>query len=418
MSRISRKEPVLLLATPKPELETRRFHEKEVPVWIGDVATSSIKGWIGNPRTELFAEQFMRQFGRDPTDEEMYELVINDDDPKEGLKIRELAGNIYRNGVRVPVVLTFEGTLLDGNRRYYSCMFLTKEGAGAKHRDQFTRLPAMVLPEGIDQKTKDAIITEFNFIDDGFIEWPYFVKATKVYEDFVENAIGKEELKEKYGLPWPQLRTWIKARTLCEQFLNHYEMDVLAKQFAYRNFIMFDEMARRYIRRFEETEFSEAIFDILLDGYSDDLHRFRSSQDVIRLRDIRDNPEAWDALTERKGKEALKDALRVLEVATFDRTAGTNKRLGRIVNNLDKLITSGSLNSANDDLLEDFHEIAEQIPGAPIVPAARVEKMIDWLDEFTAKQISELEVGTLDMLRAALERVLAMAEAASNIEKK
>lgn len=414
--RISTDAPKLLLAKPEPVLESRRFHNRELPIWVGEVHLDSIRGWIGNPRTELFAEDFRMKFGRDPSDDDMYQLVLNDDDHKEGLRIRELAGSIYRNGVRVPIVLTHEGILLDGNRRYYACSFLVREGSAESERERFKRIPALVLPEDTDADTESAIITEFNFIPDGWLEWPYYVKATRVYEDS-SDGLDKKKLQEKYGLPWDQLRTWIKARELCERFLYHHHNGVLAKQFAYRNFIMFDEMARRYMSRFEDTDFSEAIFEILLDGYADELHRFTSSQDVIRLREIRDNAEAWDALTSRRGKEALKDALRILEVSAYDKSADTNKRLERINSNLDKLVSTGALTTVQDNLLEQFHEYAERLPGSAIDPAARVEKMITWLDSFTAREMAFLDVNTLDKLREALERVLVMAEAVKTRER-
>src|SRR6266436_359746 len=103
---ISTKAPGWLEKSPKPELVLQRFHDREIHVWKGVVSVDTIKGWLGNPRTELLRDQFEQQFAREPTNEEMCQIVLADEDEKEGLKIKELAANILKNGVRVPIVLT------------------------------------------------------------------------------------------------------------------------------------------------------------------------------------------------------------------------------------------------------------------------------------------------------------------------
>lgn len=410
MSRIRTKKPSWMLGT--VEMERRRFHNTEIEVFLGEVSLDAIEGWVGNPRTELHFEQFKETYGRNPTNEEMYQIVLADTDPKEGLKIRELAGNICKNGVRVPIVLNYERKLLDGNRRYYACMFNSVDGAPLEQRKRFKRLPAMVLPEGTTPEVEDAIITEFNFADDFRLPWKYYTRATKVYADHVE-GISYEELENKYGWPKRILSTWIRGAELCEKFLAYKEHGFLAKHFALHNFIMFDEMMRRYKSRLDNAEFRDSVFDLLLAEYPDN-HRFRRSADVIRLPEIRDNSEAWGALTSKKGPEALKDALRILEVSTFDNVADVNLQFRRAIKGLTKLVNGGALAVADSDLLEEFHAQAERVPGSPQDPATQVEKMIEWLDAMTSLQIAELGASTLNNLRKALERVLKMAEAVSD----
>jgi hypothetical protein len=338
----------------------------------------------------------------------MYELVKADTDNKEGLKIKDLAGSILKNGVRVPIVLNYERKLLDGNRRYYACMFLSLSGP-KEERKRFMRVPAIVLPKGTSKEVEDAIITEFNFADDYRLSWPYYVKAMRVHADYVAGLV-KEELESKYAWPWRVLNTWIKAADSCEKFLAYHGHSFLARDFAYRNFIMFDEMMRRYKSRLDNADFRDSVFDLLLAEYPDN-HRFKSSADVIRLPEIRDNSEAWDVLTSKQGPEALKSALRILEVSTFDNVADVNSRFRRVVKGLEKLSGSGVLSAVDSDLLEEFHTQAEGVPGSPQDPAAQVEKMIEWLDDMTSLQIAEIGANTLSNLRKALERVLKMAEA-------
>ncbi len=173
---------------------------------------------------------------------------------------------------------------------------------------------------------------------------------------------------------------------------------------------MFDEMMRRYKSRLEKADFRDSIFDLLLAEYPDN-QRFKSSADVIRLPEIRDNSEAWDVLTSKQGPEALKSALRILEVSTFDNVADVNTRFRKVVKQLEKLAGGGVLNALDSDLLEEFHTQAEGVPGSPQDPSSQVEKMIEWLDDMTSLQIAEIGATTLSNLRKALERVLKMAEA-------
>lgn len=410
MSRIRTKKPSWMIGT--TEMERRRFHNTEIEVFLGEVSLDVIEGWVGNPRTELQFEQFKETYGRVPTNDEMYQIVLADTDPKEGLKIRELAGNICKNGVRVPIILNYQRKLLDGNRRYYACMFNSLDGAPKEQRKSFKRIPAMVLPEGTTPEVEDAIITEFNFADDYRLPWSYYTKAMKVYADHVD-GLSHEELENKYAWPWRVLNTWVRAAELCEKFLAYHQHSFLARNFALRNFIMFDEMMRRYKARLDNAEFRDSVFNLLLAEYPDN-HRFKSSADVIRLPEIRDNPEAWSSLTSKKGPEALKDALRILEVSTFDNVADVNSQFRRVVKQLAKLVTGGALPAADSDLLEEFHAQADGVPGSPQDPATQVEKMIEWLDAMTSLQIAELGADTLSNLQEALERILKMAEAVSD----
>jgi len=227
---ISQEAPDSLENTPKPELEIHRFHDRELTVWVGEVDINKIEGWQGNPRTELLRDQFYETYARYPSNEEMCQLVLADVDEKEGLKIKELAANIRKNGVRVPIVLTFSGKLLDGNRRYYASTFLVNEdGVERSERKSFARIPAYVLPEGTDEDVEDAIITEFNFAANMQLEWPYYIRARVVWLDHTEQGLSRQELERKYGVPWRYLSKWIAAAGLCDRFLKYHDEAFVAK---------------------------------------------------------------------------------------------------------------------------------------------------------------------------------------------
>jgi ParB-like nuclease domain len=412
---INHKPPTWLEKNPKPKLENHRFHDRQLQVWVGEVSIDKIEGWQGNPRTELLRDQFYETFARYPTDEEMCQLVLSDEDEKEGLKIKELAANIRKNGVRVPIVLTYEAKLLDGNRRYYASTFLVNEGVERSERKEFAQIPAYVLPKDIDAEVEHAIITEFNFAANMQLEWPYFIRAHVVYADHTELGLSRKELERKYGVPWRYLSKWIAAAELCDRFLKYYDEVLPARQFAYRNFIMFDEMMRNYGSRLKDADFRESIFKALLTGYEPENHKhhtFTKSSDVLRLDEIYDHDEAWQALVSGKGNKALRDALGILEMSNLGGASDPTPALKRVVNGLEKLVKNRALPSADQELLQSFHEYSQQIPGGPTDPDSQISQMIEWLEAMSAKQIAELGKGAVSRLKNALTLVIKMSNAA------
>jgi hypothetical protein len=418
--RISPEPPNWMEAEPQPQLEKQRFHDQSILVWVGEVDIRKIEGWQGNPRTELLRDQFLETYAREPTNEEMCQLALDDDDEKEGLKIKELAASILKNGVRVPIVLTYSKKLLDGNRRYYASTSLLTEGGSRKNRIEFAKIPAFVLPKGTPPEMEEAILTEYNFAPSMQLEWPYYIRARRVQRDHDEYGLNKEELQQKYGgIPWRYLSKWIAAARLCDQFLKHHDETFTARQFAFRNFIMFDEMERNYHQRLREGEFRRAIFNVLLDGYEPENHKhhkFSKSADTVRLDEIYDSEDAWQALTHGRGEKALKEALGILEMSSLGGSADPNPALKRIVKGLEKLVKNRSLVSADQELLQTFRDHSQQVPGGPNDPAAQIEQMLDWLEEMSALQIAELDKASIARLRRALAIVTEVAEAVEKAE--
>jgi hypothetical protein len=397
--------------------EKKRFHTTLADVWIGDVDYTEICGWIGNPRTEMHARQFQESHGREPTDDEMFATVLTDEESKESLHIRELAKSIYQSQIRVPLVLTRDKKLLDGNRRYYANLLVLREIARPTERDGFRNLPAVVLADEISPELEDAIMTEYNFKSDYRQSWPYYVKAFRVYADH-NGGMTKVELKAKYDQEWRNLSKWIKAAELCDYFLEFHDHSVSSERFAYENLIIFDEMMRRYPRRFDDRSFREAIFELLLDDYDDDNHRIRGQREALHLDHIYDSREAWDALKAKRGKDSLTEAELLLKMNSIDVSIDPNPKLKRLVSAVEKLGGPASVSTADPELLSRLHELVNELPGQQSEPRSRVEKMVAWLDCMTSLQIATLDSNTLAQLREALDRVLRMAEAVVEKERR
>src|SRR5437899_13014454 len=120
------------------------------------------------------------------------------------------------------VVVPYDGTLLDVNRRYYACRYLLTQMDPPEERHRFQAIPAIVVPHDVGEDVKNAIMTEYNFLSDWRVEWPYYVKAMMVYHDHIDEGLPRETLVRKYGVEWKVMQTWIKAAKLCDRFLNHH----------------------------------------------------------------------------------------------------------------------------------------------------------------------------------------------------
>jgi len=183
---------------------------------------------------------------------------------------------------------------------------------------------------------------------------------------------------------------------------------------------MFDEMMRNYTARFREADFRNSIFDVLLTGYEPESHKhhkFTRSQDVLRLDEIYDNSDAWQALEHGKGDKALKEALAILDISNLGGSADPNPALRRVVKGLERLVSNRSLPLADQDLLQNFHAYSQQVPGGPTDPAAQIEQMVDWLEAMSAVQIAELERSSVARLKNALSIVTKVAASVGKAKK-
>lgn len=206
-------KPKLLLDTPQPIFKTRIFHRTPVPVIEGRVKLRDIHGWVDNERTSVMVKEFEHDHGRKPNNVEMYKLLLKNDTE---FKIKELARNIAHNGVRVPIILDDDGTLLDGNRRYFASLHLLQ--TNEEQADNYSTIDAMVLPRGVDPDMKRKIIVEMNFVDDGKIEWSSYVRATSVYREW-EEIQDYRKLADRFGWTVAKIKETIETMDIVQEFI-------------------------------------------------------------------------------------------------------------------------------------------------------------------------------------------------------
>src|SRR5690606_2284778 len=106
-----------LTTNPAPSIKLRRYNGRVLQVWEGRAKVSEINGWLENPRIDLAKKIYQDKAGnRVLTQDEILQLMKAEDD----FKLKELREDIQKNGLREPLTLTFNGKLLDGNRRLFA----------------------------------------------------------------------------------------------------------------------------------------------------------------------------------------------------------------------------------------------------------------------------------------------------------
>jgi len=175
----------------KPKKGKASFHDIDVEVYEGFVNVDVIELWRDNRRTTLDIEHLMSESKKDIkelTDNEIIDYIL-----KQGLhKITDLAGSIKKNGVRVPLILSYDKKLIDGNRRFLACKYLIK--TEASRNEKFTEILVRCLKKNISDDIILKIIAEMNFLTDYKEDWPEEVRAKFAIERFKEFC---EELKDE-----------------------------------------------------------------------------------------------------------------------------------------------------------------------------------------------------------------------------
>ena len=208
------KSPSILLAKPEPKIVQKQFHGKKVMVWDGVAKVESVHGWVSNPRLELEIKRFRDQHaGRDPDNEEIFGIMKSVKD----FKLKELADDIRVNGVRVPIVITGDGKLLDGNRRYYAVRLLLETMKNDHpERSDFEVMPVWVL-EKASLDDEQRILVQENFYASLKVEWPDYVKAQRVYSD-LQAGNHPKTVAQRYNWSASKVNETKKIMELVDEF--------------------------------------------------------------------------------------------------------------------------------------------------------------------------------------------------------
>ena len=210
----------------------QRFHNEPINVYHTTVDFEGIEFWKENARTLLAFRQFEQQRnkttakGKPVTLEEVTRFLAADPD----LKLEALAKSIAGNGVRVPLIVTTHGTLLDGNRRYFACSLLKLQAEDEKSEmpSVLKSIPVWAIEDSdIDERKKKKILAEVNFLDDLKVKWPLSVQAKLITEFFSQCMKAKktadqayDEIYDLYGVRSDKAKSYVEAEKLADEFID------------------------------------------------------------------------------------------------------------------------------------------------------------------------------------------------------
>lgn len=273
------------------------FHTRPVPMRSGFVKLTDLKLWDENVRLDIHLAQFQQKHGRRPTQEELLDIMIQGANlpgtAEDQFEIVSLARSIAANGVQKPPILDYDGTLLDGNRRVTACHYIRHSdefGPEAKKRVEY--LYVWQLTEDATPDDREAVVVALNFESACKVEWPEYIKARKVYEEWQSivvleplapgpkrQAEMKRELSRKFALgpDTTVVNRYLKMIEWANDFEEHHingrgrdEYEV--KHASNKYFQYFDEMAKGAKpggvahTLNQDDNYKHLVFDLLFEG--------------------------------------------------------------------------------------------------------------------------------------------------------
>jgi len=209
-------QPAFLLSNPDPIIKQRLYNGRKLLVFEGKVKITDIIGWIDNPRIELTKKKLVQAVGaRQLTQEEIMDLMKNDPD----VKLKDLRDDIIKNGLREPLTLSFNGKLLDGNRRFFAMKYAL-EGMPVTdpNRQDLEMVDAYVLSANATNDDEQNVLVEENFSASLKIAWPEYIKAMKVIAAS-EEGLSPQQIATKYNWPKSKINETLRINEIIIEFM-------------------------------------------------------------------------------------------------------------------------------------------------------------------------------------------------------
>jgi hypothetical protein len=292
--------------------EKHMFHNKPLDVYPTQVNFSEIDFWPENYRTVLHFDILEAQKNKPVSklsSEEITDFLVG----RHELELTGLASSIEKNGVKVPLIILSNGLLLDGNRRYFACSYLFHE-AKRKGKDipkVLYDIPVYVIKrEDVNERTRQKILAEANFVKDWKVSWSLDVKA-KVIDDFYHSCIREgtskeetyKEISDVYGEDKSTVNAYIETIKLTREFVssapegkrNKFRENVQSKFLYFWEFRNKALKGRGALGPEELPKVKELFFKMI------ETERFNNYKQVEpMIRSVRD-PYAWKLLISSKG---------------------------------------------------------------------------------------------------------------------
>jgi hypothetical protein len=359
---------------PAPVLPTPCFQGRSVPMRSGFVKITDIQLWNENDRLDIHLGQFRQKNGRDPNPEELLDIMLSkmelagiaDEEKSDQFEIVELARSIAINEVRKPPILDIDGTLLDGNRRVAACYYiLSSNEFDSKQKRRAEYIQVWQLTEHATDDDRNAVVVSLNFESDCKLDWPDYIKARKVYEEWQamltleprspgrqRQAEMKRELSTKFALG-PDTGTVKRYLKMVDWVVDFEEYHINQKK---RDPYEVKHRADRYFQYFNELTsgakyggiaftlnqddgLKHTVFDLLLDD------KFTNVLQVRALKQTLNNPESRELLARARNESDLdiaqdyiQDAITAANLQVAQRRAvGADSRIESFVKWLEEV---------------------------------------------------------------------------------
>lgn len=292
------------------------FHNRSLDVYPTETKLEEIVFWPENYRTILAFDILEAQKGKrlsQISQDEITDFLVHRDD----LELVDLAHSIERNGLRVPLIVLDDGTLLDGNRRYFACSYLLYD---AKRKNQprpqvLDKIPVWVIKnDAIDERTRFKILAEANYVRDFKVEWSLDVKAGVIH-DYFQNCLKEgrmteeqayDEIKDVFGEDKSKVDAYIESVDLSNGFINSAPTEK-KNEFRERvqgKFLYFWEFRNKAMRgraaldSTQELPKVKKLFFKMIE--TDRFKNFKQVEPMIRA--VRDE-HSWDLLVSSQGSK-------------------------------------------------------------------------------------------------------------------
>ncbi|EOA04725.1 hypothetical protein HFRIS_011238 [Herbaspirillum frisingense GSF30] len=360
--------------SPHPVKPTPTFHMREVALTEGFVRTKDIDLWDSNERIEIHLQQFAKKYGRKPSPQELLDIMfchlkLDGVTEEDQFGIPALARSIAANGLRKYPILSFNGRLLDGNRRLAACYYiLTSDEFTIEQKKRVEYILVWRLTEHSDEDDEQAIIVSLNFENDHKQEWPEYVKARKVHLEW-ESALAldptagssrqlqiRRDISKKFALgsDVSVVTRYIRMVTSATEFEDYHIIEKRRDKYEVKHkaaqyFQYFDELTKGVssgklgYELGRNPTFKHLVFELLYAG------KFKNWRQIRDLIYIMDNQVAIDALHEQAE----------IEITSVEKRE-------EIQDNVDRAIALGK---------------AKQAEQRQIGKNARIEVFVKWLLE-------------------------------------
>jgi hypothetical protein len=347
---------------PQPVKPSPVFHERPVAVVEGFVRTRDIRLWDANERLDIHLNQFQQKYGRPPSPDELLaimqgEMALPGIEGSDQFAIRALAKSIAVNGVRKPPIIDIDGTLLDGNRRVSACYYILnseEQAFTAEERQRAEWIKVWQLTDHATDQERDAVIVSLNFEPDFKQDWPEYVKAQKVYDQY-ETMVTLEpranptatrlkeirrEIARRFALEMDEVRRYIDMVKIAREFEEYHVVDRSKDQYETKHrpsdkFQYFDELNKGKSAGGvnwslnQDDSFKHLVFDLLFQN------KFSNWRLIRDLKYVAQNEDALEVLRKARdagdievAQEGVEDAIGVARNARVEqRQTGVNTKI-------------------------------------------------------------------------------------------